>query len=221
MPADTPLPAHTPAKPQPAGRFRLRTWANAVALTRGLLAFAVVAMLYAGRELYVAACAITLVAIWMDALDGWVARRLGEVSKFGAVLDILTDRIVEMTYWIAFAALGWIPVWMPLIVAARGFLVDGARSLAFEQGQTAFGDTTMMTSPLGRFIVASRASRNLYGFAKAAAFALLILAYASQIPPNARTYIRIAGEVSAYLAIILCVVRALPVLAEGAKLAER
>jgi CDP-diacylglycerol--glycerol-3-phosphate 3-phosphatidyltransferase len=198
--------------------FTLATRANAVALGRALLAFVVVALLYRGRELYVGACVLTLVAIWMDALDGWVARRFGEVSRFGAVLDILTDRVVELTYWIAFAALGWIPVWVPIVVAARGLLVDGARALAFERGLTAFGPTTMMTSPIGRLLVASRASRNAYGAAKALAFALLILASAAGVAPAARAILLPAAYACVYLAVALCVVRGVPVLLEARKM---
>jgi CDP-diacylglycerol---glycerol-3-phosphate 3-phosphatidyltransferase len=201
-----------------ARRFTLATRANAVALTRALLAFFVVGLLYQSRELYVGAFALTVVAIWMDGLDGWVARRFGEVSRFGAVLDILTDRIVELTYWIVFAALGWIPVWIPLVVAARGLLVDGARALAFERGLTAFGSTTMMTSALGRLLVSSRASRSVYGVAKALAFSLLILASAAGIAPALRAVLEPVALLSVYLAVGLCVVRGVPVLLEAHRL---
>jgi CDP-diacylglycerol--glycerol-3-phosphate 3-phosphatidyltransferase len=208
-----------PAEVPPA--TSLATRANAVAVTRALLAFLVVGLLYRGSELYVGAFVLTLVAIWMDALDGWVARRFGEVSRIGAVIDILTDRIVEMTYWIAFAALGWIPVWVPLVVAARGLLVDGARSLAFEQGKTAFGSTTMMTSWVGRLLVSSRLSRNVYGFAKALAFSLLILASAAGLAPGLRAVLAPVGYLCVYLAVALCVLRGLPVLAEARRMLAR
>lgn len=198
-----------------AAPVSLATRANAVAATRAALAFAVVAVLFHAPALYAAAFAVTLVVIWMDALDGWVARRFGEVSRVGAVIDILVDRIVEMTFWIAFAALGWIPVWVPLVVAARGLLVDGARALALEHGLTAFGATTMMTSPLGRLLVSSRASRNVYGLAKAAAFSLLILAAAPGLPADASTVIGLLAQVSVYLSVALCLVRGAPVLLES------
>lgn len=201
--------------------FTLKTRANTVALGRALLAFGVVAILYHARGLYVGAFVLTLVAIWMDALDGWVARRFGEVSKVGAAIDILVDRVVEMTYWIAFAALGWVPVWVPLVVAARGLLVDGARAIAFEQGFTAFGSTTMMRTALGRLLVTSRVSRNVYGFAKAAAFSLLILAYADGIGGAAQAVLAPVGLACVYLAVILCVVRGVPVLMETQRLLAR
>ena len=199
----------------------LATRANLVAITRASLAFVVVALLYQGRHLYVGAVVLTLAAIWMDGLDGWVARRFGEVSRIGAVIDILTDRIVELTYWVAFAALGWVPVWVPLVVAVRGLLLDGARALAFEQGLTAFGSTTMMRSRLGRLLVSSRWSRNAYGAAKALAFSLTILAGAAGLAPALRSPVLLAACLSVYASVALCVMRGVPVLWEARRFVER
>jgi phosphatidylglycerophosphate synthase len=203
---------------EPHTPVALATRANAVAITRAALAFLVVAILHTSRELYVGAFVLTLVAIWMDALDGWVARRFGEVTRLGAAIDILTDRIVEMTYWIAFAALGWIPIWVPIVVVVRGLLVDGARAIAFEQGLTAFGSTTMMQSRLGQVLVSSRASRLAYGISKALAFSLMILAFASHVPPSLRDGLLAAALTSVYAAVVLCVVRGVPVLVEVRRL---
>ena len=74
--------------------------ANLITVARTLLAFLAVAMLrWHSWEIYVAAALLTLLIVWMDAWDGWVARRRNEASKAGAVFDILGDRVVEMTYW--------------------------------------------------------------------------------------------------------------------------
>jgi len=134
------------------------------------------------------------------------------------VIDILTDRIVELTYWIAFAALHWIPAWIPIVVAVRGLLVDGARALAFERGLTAFGPTTMMRSKIGSFLVASRESRSAYGISKAAAFTLMILAYAPVLPEAARSVVLTVALVCVYLAVLLCILRGIPVLLEARRL---
>ncbi|MFX6040705.1 CDP-alcohol phosphatidyltransferase family protein, partial [Acinetobacter baumannii] len=80
-------------------------------------------------------------------------------SKLGGVLDIAGDRAVELSYWVAFAALQWIPVWVPLVFLVRGTFVDGIRAALSEKGYTAFGANTMMQSELGKFIVASKTSR--------------------------------------------------------------
>ena len=194
------------------------TRANLVAITRAVLAFIAVAILFHRRDLYLLAAVLTIISILMDGLDGWVARRYGEVSRIGAVIDILTDRIVELTYWIAFAALGWIPAWVPIVVAVRGLLVDGARAIAFERGLTAFGPTTMMRSKLGTFLVASRESRSAYGIAKAAAFTLMIVAYAPTLPDSAQGVVLVIALVCVYASVALCVLRGIPVLLEARRL---
>ena len=196
--------------------------ANLITVVRTLLAFLVAAMLHVPRrEIYAAAIVLTLVLIWLDAVDGWVARKLHETSKFGAVADILGDRVIEMTYWIVFVALGWLPVWVAIVVAARGIIVDGLRSLALERGFTAFGSTSMMRTRIGRLLVASRSSRAAYGVGKALAFSLMILLFT----PGLRGWL---GELPAsfslgvyaivYATLALCVVRGVPVLIEARRL---
>jgi len=194
------------------------TRANLVAITRAVLAFIAVVILFHHPGLYLFAAVLTIVSILMDGLDGWVARRYGEVSRIGAVIDILTDRVVELTYWIAFAVLGWIPAWIPIVVAVRGLLVDGARAVAFERGLTAFGPTTMMRSKIGNFLVASRESRSAYGIAKAAAFTLMIVAYAPALPGPAEPAVRMIALICVYASVLLCVLRGIPVLLEARRL---
>ena len=159
-----------------------------------------------------------LALISMDGLDGYVARKLKESSQFGAVIDILGDRVIESTYWIMFAVLGWIPVWVAIVVVARGIVVDGVRALAFERGLTAFGSTSMMKSTIGVLLVSSRASRALYGVGKALAFSLMILLFT----PGAVAYlgdaIRLIAYASVYATVFLCVVRGVPVLLEARRL---
>lgn len=194
------------------------TRANVVAITRAVLAFMAVGILFHRPGLYLLAAVLTIISILMDGLDGWVARRYREVSRIGAVIDILTDRIVELTYWIAFSALGWIPAWIPIVVAVRGLLVDGARAVAFERGLTAFGPTTMMRSKVGNFLVASRESRSAYGVAKAAAFTLMIVAYAPGLAETVQRVVLTIALMCVYVAVVLCVLRGIPVLLEARRL---
>ncbi len=190
--------------------------ANLITVLRTLLAFVAVAMLRWHRwEIYVAAAVLTLLLIWMDAWDGWVARRRNEASKAGAVFDILGDRVVEMTYWIAFASFGWIPVWVAVLVSARGILVDGLRALALERGLTAFGATSMMRSRLGALLVSSRLSRGAYGVGKALAFTLVILAFAPGWRQTTTVLLTWLAYASVYFTVVLCVVRGVPVLVEA------
>ncbi len=183
--------------------------ANFISIFRTLLAFVAVGLLFIRTDgIYWTAFVFTVLVIWMDGLDGYVARKFNETSKFGAVLDILSDRIVENVYWISFAVLGWLPLWVPLVVLTRGIITDGLRGLAIEQGYAAFGENTMMRGKIGRFIVASNFSRFSYAVLKAIAFALVIVA---QIIPEVSPI----AYFSAYGAVFFCVVRGLPVIIES------
>ncbi len=195
--------------------------ANLISLLRVLLAFLVVAMLYFKTQpIYIAAFILTIIVIWMDGLDGYVARKLNESSKLGAVIDILGDRVVEMIYWITFLAMGWVALWIPLVVVTRGIVVDGLRAMALEQGYTAFGSTSMMQSKLGVFLVSSRASRWLYAAFKAVAFSLMILTYTPGLSEGLRSVLVPITYVSVYITVFFCVVRGLPVLVESRRFFE-
>ena len=119
--------------------------------------------------------AVLLIAIVFagDGLDGYVARRRKSTSQFGAVFDIAGDRIVENALWVIFAELQLIPVWIPLLVLTRSFVVDGLRSISYAEGMTAFGERNMMRSELTEWLTAGRFMRTLYGYAKAFGFLFL------------------------------------------------
>jgi CDP-diacylglycerol--glycerol-3-phosphate 3-phosphatidyltransferase len=190
--------------------------ANLVSLLRTLLAILVVCLLFIPTQtVYLWCFALTVVVIAMDALDGYLARKLGEASKLGAVIDILGDRIVEQIYWVVFLALGWLPVWVPLTVIIRGILVDGLRAVALEQGFTAFGATSMQQSPIGRLLVSSNFSRTAYAVTKAAAFALMILGKTPGLPESLTQPVMILALACVYIAVAFCVLRGIPVLIEG------
>ncbi len=189
--------------------------ANFITIMRIILAIITVCLLFIKTTpIYIAAFILTVLVIWMDGLDGYVARKFNESSKFGAVLDILGDRIVENIYWITFCALSIIPAWIPIVVVTRGILTDGVRSLAFEKGYTAFGTTTMQQNPIAKFIVASRTVRFSYAVCKAMAFALLIAAYIPVEYPF-KDIVTLVAYVCVYVAVFLCVLRGLPVLIES------
>ena len=190
--------------------------ANFITMIRVFFSFIVVALLLSNTQSsFIAAFWLTAIVIWFDGLDGYVARKFNEASKFGAMLDILCDRIVECIYWIVFASLGWISLWVPIIVVTRGLITDGLRSLAMEQGYTAFGSSTMMQSKIGKFIVASNFCRFTYAVTKALAFAFLILAKVPGGLNGVSEMISTWAYACAYIAVIFCVVRGIPVVIES------
>ena len=187
--------------------------ANFISIFRIFLMFIAVYLILAMPQsvcAYIWALVLTILAFALDGVDGWVARKFNEVSKLGALLDIMGDRIVENTYWILFAVQGWLSILFPLIAITRGFITDTIRSAAMEKGYTPFG---MQQNPVCKFITGSKFMRISYAVAKVPAFIVIV---ASKIPnlPHADVVFQV-GYWLAVIAIVFCVVRGLPVVIEA------
>src|SRR5579864_804927 len=66
---------------------------------------------------------IFILSIASDALDGTLARIRGERTPLGSFLDPLADKLLLVATFIAFTALGWIPVWIFIAVLSRDMLI--------------------------------------------------------------------------------------------------
>jgi CDP-diacylglycerol--glycerol-3-phosphate 3-phosphatidyltransferase len=147
--------------------------ANAITLSRLLLlAIAVLFLYYGGPLIKFAAFLLTVLIIALDGVDGIVARARGEESEFGSVMDIAIDRVVENVYWIVYADLDLVPVWVALVVISRGIITDAIRGVVLARGETAF---EMMKTPWARWLVSGRPMRAFYGAIKAVVFSALAL----------------------------------------------
>ncbi len=86
------------------------------------------ALIAAGRML--AGLLVYLVAVFLDVVDGSIARAAGLESPFGTLLDHYTDRCIEFMLLLALTVGGYIPGWLgvlalfslisPSYVRARG-----------------------------------------------------------------------------------------------------
>lgn len=192
--------------------------ANFISIFRIFVMFLAVYLIYVAEgnaNFYMWGLILTVIAFSLDGVDGWVARKFHEESKFGALLDIMGDRIVENTYWILFAVMGWLNIIFPLIAITRGFITDTIRSAAMEKGLTPFG---MQVNPICKWITGSRFMRISYAVAKVLAFVLIIAAQIPTLPYN--ELIGVIGYWAAVFAIVFCVVRALPVMIEAKRVIE-
>ncbi|MFP4394974.1 MAG: CDP-alcohol phosphatidyltransferase family protein [Anaerolineales bacterium] len=188
--------------------------ANTVTLARLPLLVLIIGLLYrpafAPQQL---AAFLIIALIAMDSFDGWWARRRGESSVLGSVLDIAMDRLVEFVLWVVFADLDMIPIIIPLVVLSRGVVVDAVRSVAPAKGLRPFD---IVQSDLGRFLVSSPWMRTSFALAKVAAFFLLGLALSLQTGGHAAALtIRLIASGAAWLALGFCLARGLPVLIEA------
>lgn len=87
-----------------------------------------------------AAFVIFVVAASTDWVDGFVARRLGQVTALGRILDPFVDKVVTCGSLVYLTAL-WphlVPAWFTVVVIAREFFVNALRS-ALEGRGVAFG----------------------------------------------------------------------------------
>src|ERR1019366_9943859 len=99
------------------------TWANAVTLLR--LAFLPVFLwLLFGTNHRAEAAWLLAVLGATDWIDGYLARRLHQVSNVGKVLDPTADRLLVITGLLAVAAAGGVPWWFAGLALVRELLVS-------------------------------------------------------------------------------------------------
>ena len=71
-----------------------------------------------------------------DWLDGMLARRNGQVSVFGQLMDPLADKILVSAAFVSFTAIHQIvPAWIVITIISREFLITGLRLLGGQQGR--------------------------------------------------------------------------------------
>lgn len=90
------------------------------------------AWLSAWRE--VVAVVIFLVATATDWLDGYLARRRGQVTTLGTLLDPIADKLLTVSAFISLVELHLAPAWMVVVIVGREFAVSGMRSIAAARG---------------------------------------------------------------------------------------
>ena len=109
---------------------------NLVTLFRLLLGLAATGFVYAIEIPYrfEIAAAMLLSATMMDFFDGYLARRLGSVTRFGAVLDPLADKILANVFFCVLVDLGVFEWWFVGLALARDLAVQAGRIRAAFHG---------------------------------------------------------------------------------------
>lgn len=86
---------------------------------------------FEGKELW--GVAVFLIAALTDVLDGWIARRRGQVTHLGMLLDPLADKLLVSAAFISLVEEHIAPAWMVVIIIGREFAIMGLRSVASTQ----------------------------------------------------------------------------------------
>ncbi|RRA47718.1 CDP-diacylglycerol--glycerol-3-phosphate 3-phosphatidyltransferase [Acidipila sp. EB88] len=89
-----------------------------------------------GQELFVAI--FFLLAFVTDGVDGYLARKNGQVTTLGTLLDPLADKLMVTAAFIALVQYNphIVKPWIATVVIGREFLVSGLRSIASSEGFT-------------------------------------------------------------------------------------
>ena len=108
---------------------------NQLTLLRIALSFVLILFLLApGFSAKLTALAIFILASLTDLWDGLLARRKGQVTDFGILMDPIADKILVLSAFLAFVQLNVVPAWMVALIATREFLVTGIRIFALGKG---------------------------------------------------------------------------------------
>ena len=78
---------------------------------------------------------IFLVASFTDYLDGHIARKRNIVTNFGKFLDPIADKLLVLAALVMLVEARIIPGWIPIIIAAREFMVSAIRMLVATEGK--------------------------------------------------------------------------------------
>jgi CDP-diacylglycerol---glycerol-3-phosphate 3-phosphatidyltransferase len=93
------------------------------------------------------ASALFIAASITDGIDGYLARKRGQITTMGMLLDPLADKLLIAAAFIAMVQFNpsLVPAWIAVVIIGREFLVSGLRSIAASEG------FTIEASDLGKF----------------------------------------------------------------------
>ena len=84
------------------------------------------------REIF--ALAVFLTAAATDLVDGWLARRWGQVTTVGTLLDPIADKLLISAALVSLVDIHRVAAWIVILIIGREFAVSGLRSIAASSG---------------------------------------------------------------------------------------
>jgi CDP-diacylglycerol--glycerol-3-phosphate 3-phosphatidyltransferase len=76
---------------------------------------------------------IFAIASLTDFLDGYFARRSGDITKFGIILDPIADKFLVISALIVLVDMERLAAWIAITIIVREFLVTGLRAVALSK----------------------------------------------------------------------------------------
>jgi CDP-diacylglycerol--glycerol-3-phosphate 3-phosphatidyltransferase len=132
------------------------------------------------------ALAIFLFAAVTDLLDGYLARRWGQVTTVGTLLDPIADKLLISAALIALVQVRAVPGYLVILVVGREFAVTGLRSIAATEGYTIKASDLGKTKMIAQVVAVSvlllgLRHPSLRPWALASMWAVVVFALASAV----------------------------------------
>jgi CDP-diacylglycerol--glycerol-3-phosphate 3-phosphatidyltransferase len=139
---------------------------------------------------YLAAMVLFIIAAGTDWLDGYWARKYGQVTTLGRILDPFVDKVIICGTFILLAALpdSGLTAWMAVVVVARELLVTALRGFLEGEGKD--------------FSAALSGKLKMVAQCLAAAWSLFRLSYGEAMPP---TWVTTGLDIVVWAAVVLTV----------------
>lgn len=102
-----------------SGEIGSAVWTIPNILSMLRLALVPVFLVLIVRGEYIAALIVLIVASLTDLLDGYLARRLGQITRLGQLLDPAADRLYIFAALVGLAAQQLVPWWIVIVIVAR------------------------------------------------------------------------------------------------------
>lgn len=108
------------------------TLPNALSLLRLLMIpLIVLLMVHVNDELFPYLLAIYVIAIFLDFLDGYIARRFSQETELGRIIDPLADKFLVLAILVTLTAKFGFPLWLAAFIILRDILILWASILLY------------------------------------------------------------------------------------------
>jgi len=80
------------------------------------------------------AAILFLLAASTDTVDGYIARKRNEITKFGKFIDPLADKLLVIATLVVLVDIGRLAAWIAVIIISREVIITGFRAIAASDG---------------------------------------------------------------------------------------
>ena len=87
------------------------------------------------------ALSVFIIAAITDWLDGYLARKLNQITELGKFLDPLVDKVLTIALFLLFIELGQVPAWAVFLIIMRELLITAWRGAPSTSQETS-GETS-------------------------------------------------------------------------------